>query len=193
MATKPETAEGAAPAPAKSNKMLFIVVGVVLALVLGGAGAFFMLSKKHASDDEEEGAAPPKEVKRATDSHATPPVYLAMDTMVVNLADPGGERVAQVGVSLVVDDAKTAEKVKAYLPSIRSGVLLLLSQRTADELLQAEGKDKLSEAILREASVPFGGSHDDEDEGASGKKKKRQKSHVVYPVTGVLFTNFIVQ
>lgn len=191
MSNAPEAAAEAAPAPAKSNKMLLVIVGVlVLVLILGGAAAFFVLNKKHASEDEAEAAPPPK-AAAAKPEHATPPAYLAMDTMVVNLADPGGERVAQIGVSLVVADAKTSDTVKAYLPAIRSGVLLLVAQRTADELLQPEGKQKLAEAIVREASLPFGGGEDEEEDNS--KKKKKKKVHVEYPVTDVLFTSFIVQ
>ncbi len=98
---------------------------------------------------------------------------------------------AQIGITLEVTDAKASDTVKAYLPSIRSSVLMLISQRTADELLNAEGKEKLVEDVLRAAAVPFGGG-EDEDE-SSAKKKKKRVVHVEYPVTGVLFSSFIVQ
>jgi len=67
--------------------------------------------------------------------------------------------------------------------------------------LQREGKEKLAKDILREAARPFGGG-DDEDEAeaeapAAGAKKpkttKRPKPRVQMPVTGVLFSSFIVQ
>jgi flagellar FliL protein len=71
---------------------------------------------------------------------------------------------------------------------------MLISQRTAEELLKPEGKEKLASDILREASVPFGGGDDDEEEEtASTKKKKKPKVQVQYPVVGVLFSSFIVQ
>lgn len=191
MSAKPEAADAAKP-PAKSKKMLIIIIAAVLVLVLCGGGAFFFISKKNAAADEGgEEAAPPPPKAVAHAAPKTPPVYLPMDSMVVNLADPGGERVAQVGITLEVIDAKASDTVKAYLPTIRSSVLMLISQRTADELLKAEGKDKLVEDILKAASVPFGGS-DDEDE-ASSKKKKKRVVQVEYPVTGVLFSSFIVQ
>jgi flagellar FliL protein len=191
VSAKPEAADAAKP-PAKSKKMLIIIVAAVLVLVLGGGGAFFFISKKHAAAEEGgEEAAPPPPKAAAHAAPKTPPVYLPMDSMVVNLADPGGERVAQVGITLEVIDAKASDTVKAYLPTIRSSVLMLISQRTADELLKAEGKDKLVEDILKAASIPFGGG-DDEDE-SSGKKKKKKVVHVEYPVTGVLFSSFIVQ
>lgn len=193
MATKPESSD-ATKAPAKSKKMLFIILGVVLVLVLGGAGAFFFISKQRAAAFDEEGGAPAKAVESA---HKTPPVYLPLDNMVVNLADPGGERVAQVGVTLEVRDVKASDSVKVYLPAIRSGILMLISQRTAAQLLSQEGKESLASAILKEAAIPFGGGHDDaaeEEEVPSPKKKKSKRAPVVeYPVVGVLFSSFIVQ
>jgi len=113
--------------------------------------------------------------------------------MVVNLADPGGERVAQVGITLEVLDAKASDTVKAYMPTIRSGVLMLLSQRTSQDLLSPEGKQKLIDDILREASVPFGGGDDHEDAATAPKKKAKRKVVVQYPVIGVLFSSLIVQ
>lgn len=189
-----ETADGG-KAPAKS-KMLLIIVGAVLVLVLAGGGGFFYISKQRAAAEEgaDGSVAPAKAAAHAAPK--TPPAYLPLDNMVVNLADPGGERVAQIGITLEVSDAHAADTVKAYLPTIRSGVLMLISQRTAEELLKQEGKEKLAKDILRETSIPFGGGDEEsEDEGAVSKKKsaKKKVAHVDYPVIGVLFSSFIVQ
>jgi flagellar FliL protein len=134
VAAKPEAAEaGEAVKPAKSKKMLIIGLVAVLVLALGGGGAFFYISKQRAAAEEGEDAAPAKSAAHADPKAA--PAYLPLDNMVVNLSDPGGERVAQVGITLEVTDAKAADKVKAFLPTIRSGILMLISQRTAEELL----------------------------------------------------------
>ena len=192
MATKPEAVEEV-KAPAKSKKMLFIIIGAVLVLVLGGGGAFFYISKQRAAAAEGEDAAPEKS------AHADPkkvPVYLPLDNMVVNLADPGGEKVAQIGITLEVSDAHASDSVKAYLPTIRSSILLLIAQRTSEELLSQEGKQKLAKDILRQAAIPFGGGEEEPvDETVAVKKKKPVKKAAAaeFPVIGVLFSSFIVQ
>lgn len=195
MSAKPEAAEaGDAAKPAKSKKMLIIGLVVVLVLALGGGGAFFYISKQRAAAEEGDGDAPAKAA-----SHAGPkaaPAYLPLDNMVVNLSDPGGERVAQVGITLEVLDAHAADTVKAFLPTIRSGILMLISQRTAEELLTQEGKQKLAKDILREATLPFGGGEDEHGDGAAAAKKKKstaKSGHGDIPVIGVLFSSFIVQ
>lgn len=187
-----------AAAPAKSKKMLVIILGiVVLLLIVGGGGAAWFLTRSHG--EEEEGAsASRKEAPKA------PPTFLAMENMVVNLADPGGDRFAQIGITLELADAKTAEQVKLYLPTIRSGVLLLVSQRTSNELLQREGKEKLAADILREVSRPLGFSvpsereraraaaaaeADDADEEERPARKRTERN----PVHRVLFSSFIIQ
>ena len=194
MSDKP--ADAAAPPP-KSKKLLLIVGVVVLLLALAAAGGWFYISKQRAAlDGEEEPAVAKVEAKG-------PPVYLPLDNLVVNLADPGGEKVAQVGITFVLYDSHVVEKVKQYLPTIRSGVLLLISQRTAEELLQREGKEKLQRDILREALRPFGfaePAHEAEatapaagTKKAKAAKKEKQASHEEPPVRGVLFSSFIVQ
>ncbi|WP_240538260.1 flagellar basal body-associated protein FliL [Rhodoferax sp. PAMC 29310] len=191
MAEKPGNSD-TVKAPAKSKKMLIVILGVVLVLVLGGGGAFFYISKQRAAAYDEEGGAPAKAVEAA---HKTPPVYLPLDNMVVNLANPGGDRVAQVGITLEVRDAKASDSVKVYLPAIRSGILLIISQRTAEQLLSPEGKVGLAKAIVKEASIPFGGGQEvEEEEAPVSKKTKSKRAPVVeYPVVAVLFSSFIVQ
>ncbi len=183
MSAKPVVDE-VAVAPRKSNKKVLLMVVAMLVLGLSGGGAWFYLSKKNAvHDDEEVAHAAPK----------GPPTYMLLDNMVVNLADPGGEKVAQVGVTLELADAKAPDKVKVYMPAIRSGVLMLLSQRTSEELLLREGKERLAADILVEVARHFA------PEGHSGKVAKAKPSpqgkQVVddNPVRGVLFSSFIIQ
>lgn len=194
MSAKPD-AENTAKAPAKSKKLLIIVGGLVLILALAGGGAFMYVSKQRAAADEEMDGAEHAPAKAESSAPKTPPVYLPLDNMVVNLADPGGERVAQVGVTLEVVDVKASEAVKAYLPTIRSGILMLIAQRTADELLTQEGKEKLAKAILNETLRPFGGGAGDEGDAPAPKKPKSKNKgeHAELPVVSVLFSSFIVQ
>jgi flagellar FliL protein len=194
VATAPEAAEGEAKPPAKKSKKLLIIIGAAVAvLALAGGGGYWYISKQRAAAAAEDGVEEP--AKNATkDGHPTPPAYLPMDNMVVNLADAGGDRVAQIGITLVVTDSHASDQVKAFLPTIRSGVLMLISQKTATELLTTEGKELLAKEILHEAVLPFGGG-EAEPHAAAGAAKKKAKAteHADMPVTGVLFSSFIVQ
>jgi len=197
VATKPDADKAEASdveiKPKKSKTKLLIVVIVALLLTLaGGAGAWVYISKKNAAEAEPETVA--HEVKKS------PPVFLALDNMVVNLADVGGEKVAQVGITLELIDTKGSDKVKVYLPSIRSRILLLISQRDSVELLSIAGKEKLAADLLVEAIRPFLQEPDakhvtsEQTKEAKVKKKSADKAHVdEVPVTGVHFYSFIIQ
>ena len=177
----------------KSKKLLFIIIGVLVLGLAGAGGAFFIMKKNAAAaegaDEEEEAPA-----KVAKVDPKSAPTFLPLDNMVVNLADPGGNRFIQVGLTLQLQDAATGEAVKAFMPSIRSQILLLLSQRTADEVLQVQGKEKLSSDIIAAVSETMGYPVPEaEDEAADAKPKKKRKKAEPSPVQAVLFSSFIVQ
>ncbi len=187
------SATDAAPAPKpKGKKMLVIIIAVVLLLAAAGGG-WFVFGRKAASEDGED--AP---VEHVEEKHKTPPVYLPMENMVVNLADPGGEKFAQIGITIETTDQKTSDAVKGYLPNIRSGVLMLISQRTSEELLSKDGKEKLATDVLREVSRPLGYTVADDEAHEEAPKKKGEKPAkkaraAPNPVTGILFSSFIIQ
>lgn len=200
MATKPNVAKPAAKPEAEAEepvvkaapnrKKLLIIGGLVfLVLALAGGGAWFFLSKPNTTDELVDVPAPVE--------HREPPTFLPLENMVVNLADAGGEKVAQVGITLELADAKAVEQVRLYLPTIRSGILLLISQRTAEELLVIEGKEKLAADILTEASRPFfvPGAAVSKAKKETTKPKKNASKNVneENPVRAVLFSSFIVQ
>lgn len=186
--------------PKKGGKKMVIVFALVALLLAGGAAAgvwFFMKGKAPAAAAEEHEAKP--EPARA-------PSYLPLETMVVNLADPGGERFAQLGITIELVDEKAGDKIKSFLPSVRSSILLLVSQRTSEELLTIKGKEKLANDIAIEVARPLGFAEEMQahakavaqaaQAAASGIEvavPKRAASKDGNPVRGVLFSSFIIQ
>lgn len=195
-----DASAGAAP---KGKKKLVIIVAAVLALVLGGGGAVVVMKKKAAAaaaaaeeEDGDEAAAAPE--KHAKDDHKAAPTFVPLDVFVVNLADKEAERFAQIGVTLEVDDPKFAEQLKAYMPAIRSGILMVMSHKTSQQLLDGDGKIQLAREVMREAVLPLGIEVDaddaDSDESPKAKKgKKKRKAAVHNPVTHVHYSTFIIQ
>nr|WP_315199649.1 flagellar basal body-associated FliL family protein [uncultured Aquabacterium sp.] len=211
MSAAPAAAPAEGDAPPKSKKKLIIIVAAVAVLLGGGGGAFFMMKSKAAAEaaaaeaegDDGEHAAPAKKAHKPDpkkDDHKTPPVFVPLEPFVVNLADKDVDRFAQVGINLQVDDAKIGEEMKAYMPAIRNSVLLILSHKTAEELLTPEGKTKLAEEIRRDAARAMGYEIEDpeedvpeEDEAPKKKKKKKKKVESYNPITQVHYANFIIQ
>lgn len=180
----------------KSRKLLFIVLGVVLLALIGAGAALYILKSNTASD--EEGADAEEHAAEHSKEPRVPPTFLPLENMVINLADPGGNRFIQLGLTLQLQDTKTETEVKAYMPSIRSNILVLISQRTAEEMLQVQGKEKLAHDIIATISKEMGYAKPEaavaaaEGEGAAKKKKEKAKAEP-NPVQAVLFSSLIVQ
>ncbi len=199
-------ASAEAAAPPKGKKKLIIILAAVLLLAgVGGGGAVFMMKKKAAeaaaaAEEGEEDGAPAKH-KAAKKDHGAPPAFLPLEPFIVNLADKEVDRYAQIGVTLEIDDPKTADQLKAYMPAIRNGILMVLAHKTSAELLERKGKEALASEIMRETVRPLGieleePEPDEEatDEDAKPKKKKKKKAPAVdNPVKHVHFSNFIIQ
>lgn len=191
-ATATAPAESAEAKP-KSKAMLFIILGVVVVLAIAGAaGAYFILKANTTEHEEKHEVEEEPVVEYKAPEPGTPPTFLPLDSMVVNLADAGGNRFVQLAITLQVQDAAIADAIKLYMPSIRNGILLQVSQRTADEILRSEGKEELATAIIEEVSLVMGYAIDERETETSSKKKRRRRAPP-NPVHGVLFSSFIVQ
>lgn len=188
----PAATDASAPKP-KGKKMIVIIAAVVVLLAIA-AGAYMFLGRSSGAEEGEEGEAKAAQAAHAKVKEGTPPTFLPLENMVVNLADPGGAKFAQIGVTVEVMDQKTADRVKAYLPAIRSAVLMLVSQRTSEELLSKDGKEKLARDIHREVSAPLGYEVEEDEPADEAKPAKRKKAKPAFnPIHGVLFSSFIVQ
>jgi len=185
--TAAATADNATADKPKSKKLLFIILGVVLVALIGAGAALFILMKNTAEDDDDYDDAPAAQQTQARPK--TPPVFLPLENMVVNLADPGGTRFAQLGITLQLQDSKTGDDMKTYMPSIRSAVLMLVSQRSSDEVLQLDGKNQLSRDITREISDIMGYEYESEETPRNDRRRRAPPN----PIQAVLFSSFIVQ
>ena len=221
-AAAPTVDAGAAVPAKKGKKKLVILLAIALLVVLAGGGGAIFFMKKKAHDALEaqgdEGAAPAAEHAVAKHDAKHAPVFLPLDPFVVNLADKEAERYAQIGITLEVEDAKFADDMKAYMPAIRNGILMILAHKSSAELLERSGKEKLAGQIQREAARSMGIEIDEpEDEAADGnvdaakpnagdeeaapKKSARAKAKAkskkakpeANPVRHVHFANFIIQ
>ena len=205
-----EATEATAPKKVLGKKkllMLLVAALVVAALAVGGVVIY--LKKKAAA------AAAEAEAENATqvDPHAAHkrdpkhvPTFVPLDMFTVNLADKEAERYAQIGVTLELDDSKVGDQIKAYMPAIRSNILMILAHKTSQELLSREGKDRLAFEVKREASRALGIEIEDElaakaeraalaasgaARPASAPAKKRL--YEPSPIAQVHFSNFIIQ
>ena len=80
---------------------------------------------------------------------ARPPVFMNLEPFTVNLLEEGGEHYLQTSIVFQVADEKAMETMKAYLPVIRSRILMLLSSKRPSDLSSPAGKAKLVEELTQ--------------------------------------------
>lgn len=163
---------GAQPAKKNRGKKRALIIGAAIVLT-GAAGAAQFLVRPAAADD------PAAEV---TKSRKRDPIFVALEQFTVNLADEGGERFAQIGLTLEVLDERTDKAIRTHMPSIRNSVLLLLSSKKTEELLTLEGKQELATQIALRAGGSLGWTP-----AAEGAVQRPN------PIAAVHFSHFIVQ
>lgn len=200
-AAAPTAAAEAAPKKAKGKRLL--IIGIVLAVVLAGAGgAVFFMSQQAAQAEGDELAEDDAPAARRDARSANPPVFVPLEVFTVNLADRGGDRFAQIGVTLEVVDRSVDARLEAVMPVIRSNILLALARKTSDELLQHEGRLRLAAEIRVETLRALGHAVAVEDllpaatEGEAEHTPQRRSARRALqdlPVQQVHFSNFIVQ
>ena len=230
MAKSPKAEAEAAPeAPAAKvggkKKLILISAGALLLVASAAGGTWFAMKGSHApvAADGTPVKAAKKEPKHV--DKGAPPVFLPLESFVVNLhnsAPQSGDQFLQTEMTLRLADESVVMEVKQSMPEVRNRVLMLLSSKTAQELLTAEGKAKLAEAVRveitsvvdPEAPKPVEKPAENpaikkvdtegekiatektaakEEEPAEAAEAEEAQSPEDYKVKRVLFTSFIIQ
>ena len=125
-----------------SKKWLLIIVGLVVLLLGGGGGAYFFLGfGAEAEENPEETTA--EGLNEIND-------VFELEPLVVNLADEDDLRYARIGVSLGLVSAKPGEIVieeKILIPKLRDRFLVLVGQKTSNQLVSLEVQEALKTDI----------------------------------------------
>lgn len=146
-----------------SNKLVTILVGVLFVLVLALGGGMFMvwtklsaLSAAATKVEDDKAAEKPKSEQMGK--------VVALDTFVVNLADPGGNRYLRITMDLEVvgdkktEDKKAEEEVSRRVPQMRDAILMILPTKRYADISTTEGKTALREELTTAANGLLNGA-----------------------------------
>ncbi|WP_142810958.1 flagellar basal body-associated FliL family protein [Tepidiphilus olei] len=189
---KPES-ESAPPEAAtgisKKTKLLVLLLVGLLLLALLALGALTLLLIKQRSTQSGEGADPtsitrPTTPPPITVNPSSPPVFVALDPFVVNLAPGEGERYLQTIIVLRLADSKFDATLKQYLPEVQHRINLLLSSKLPSELVTPQGREQLARELTDEINRVL---------GYPPPPAGQQPLGPTGPVQAVLFRSFIIQ
>jgi flagellar basal body-associated protein FliL len=143
------------------NKKIVIIAAGALAGVLGaGAGIYFLkpdlIPGLSASTKSGIGKQTKQKEKEEKEKKHQVEVGADLDVFVVNLAGSGEGRYLRTTLSLGVKDAHEKEKIKEFTGPIRHAVIMYLSERKVEELVDPQGKEKLREALHEQINEAIG-------------------------------------
>ncbi len=135
----------AAPKAASGKKRSMILIGLLIVLlsIACSVAAFFYLDSRssgQSGDAEIAAEEPPAE--------PPVPIFVTVSPFTVNLQSDYSDRLLYVGLSLRVNDQQTGDFLNQHMPEVRSRLLMLMSGKSAEELISPEGKIELKREIL---------------------------------------------
>jgi flagellar protein FliL len=130
------------PVKPKSKKMLFIIIGVILALALGGGAAYYFLVVKAGDKSAESSKPKVPEIQ----------VFVPLEIFTVNLRPEPGEpqQYLQTMINLQVPSDEAAAALKGRMPELRNRILFILTNKKASEITSVDGKNALIAEITEQ-------------------------------------------
>ena len=160
-----EAKETVAEPKSRSGRLIQAVIAGLVLLGAGAGGAAWYFSHVHDSAATDK---PPIFVNLDT-------ITVNLDTFTVNLQSEYNDQHLQTNLALKVTDNPDVDLIKAHIPEVRNRILLVLSSKSAAQILTAEGKRKLASELASEINQPF------------------SEARAIQPVESVLFTSFVIQ
>lgn len=129
------------------KKKLIIIIAAALVVLLagGGAGYFFLVHKpkqeelKRKQEEESKAAALIKPVPEEADIGP----MVEIKEFVVNIIGEDAAHYVKASLSLELDKAATQEEINKRMPQIRDAILLLIGNKTFEELQDLQGKNQV--------------------------------------------------
>jgi len=154
-----------------SKKKLFIIIGaVVLLLLIGGgvAGWFFLKPEPPPPEELEPGLQVP--VPNLTQTTEIGPM-VNIEEFVVNIISGDSPHYVKASLTVELSNEDVKPEVEQRMPQVRDAVLLLIGNKTYEELQDLQGKRQLKAELKSKINSFLQG----------GK------------VRAIYFTNFVVQ
>lgn len=133
-----------------TSLLIAMLVGAIIA-AMGFGGAFYYFARS-GRISLRKGA-----ISKGVTPAEAPTHLVALDPLLVNLADEGESTYVRLSITLRVEDAGAAKESKAasnksgddVIATARDTALTVLGQQTANSLLAADGKEQLKAELLK--------------------------------------------
>lgn len=172
MAEKKDTAVENAGKKKKLFLMkLFLIIGagILLLLIVGGFGAWYLLKEKPVAENVKDPAHQIPVPALYQQAQIGPMVNI--DEFVVNIISGDVAHYVKASITVELTNIEVQTEVEQRMPQMRDAILLLISNKTYEELQDLQGKKQLKAELTGKINSFL----------QTGK------------VTSIYFTNFVVQ
>lgn len=138
------------------DKKTLILAGAAILILAGASVYFFMPSFLPAFIRLADATQKSQAKKVEEEKKHEPEVGADLEVFVVNLAGEAPARYLRTTLSLGVKSANEKEEVKELSGPIRDAVIMYLSERKVEELLDLKGKAKLRTELVKQINAAVG-------------------------------------
>ncbi|MEZ4598792.1 MAG: flagellar basal body-associated FliL family protein [Syntrophotaleaceae bacterium] len=130
----------------KKSPLFLIIAGALAVLLIGGGITAFLLLK--GEEPSTAAGSPGTEASVSPRSSDLVGPMVDIEPFIVNILDPDGTRYLKAAITLEVQDETKSEAVKQRMPQVRDAILLLMGNKTFNELSDLQGKLQLRSELL---------------------------------------------
>ena len=138
---KPDKAAGG------GRKKLVVMVAAVLVLLLAGGAAWYFLVYKKADAARQAEASKAAAIAKTVPEEAQIGPMVEIKEFVVNIIGQDVSHYVKASMSLELDREATLDEVNKRMPQIRDAILLLIGNKTYEELQDIQGKNQVKAEV----------------------------------------------
>jgi len=143
MAEKKETAKAPdATKPGGKKKLIIIIVAALLVILIGASVTFFFLLKDDSASDPSQKSGsevPVPELGKDTDIGP----MINIEDFIVNIISAESNHYVKAALTLELTSETAMKETNMRMPQVRDAILLLVGNKTYDELQDLQGKKQL--------------------------------------------------
>lgn len=137
-ATKKEGTEGGG----KKKLIIIIAAALVLLLALGGGAAFYFMKKKEAEAEAKKDPGLEVPVPELNPAAAIGPM-VDISEFIVNIISDEANHYVKASLTIELTNEPAKDELGQRMPQIRDAILLLVGNKTYEELQDLQGKKQL--------------------------------------------------
>ncbi|HIQ36992.1 MAG TPA: flagellar basal body-associated FliL family protein [Desulfocapsa sulfexigens] len=129
----------------KKKLIIIIAAALVLLLIIAGASYFFLLKPEPVEEEIDPGLDVP--VPEITQSTEIGPM-IEIKEFIVNIISEEDRHYVKASLTLELSKEEAVEETNKRMPQIRDAILLLVGNKTYEELHDLQGKKQLKAELI---------------------------------------------